>query len=193
MFRVNIRLYESVNQTVWRLVSGHIHDRSSLPNIDIGLHEGHCFYIKNLDVLVNHWECVGCQQRFTCHDNYERHVTERRCTGGQPKLVCDGGIFEHIMNSSEKVFFEGNTQFSLKACKWIECHSEQIERHIHHAFCGHGGKGVVINRKEILVDGYDSKTSTIYQFHGCKWHCCPCILGSTSDKYQKTLNLENQI
>ena len=60
MSQVNIRLSESVNQSVWKLVFGHIHHRSSFPNIDIGLHEGHCFYIKDLDVLANHWECVGC-------------------------------------------------------------------------------------------------------------------------------------
>ena len=52
---------------------------------------------------------------------------------------------------------------------------------------------MVIKEKEILVDGYNPETSTVYQFHGCKWHGCSCITGSTSDKYQKTLNLENQI
>ena len=114
-FQVNIRLYNPVNQSVWRLIFGHAHHGSSLSNIDIGLHEEHCFHIKSLDVLANHWECVGYQQRFTYHDNYERQVTERRCNGGQPKLVCDGGKFKHIMNSSEKVFYGGNTQFSWKA------------------------------------------------------------------------------
>ena len=89
---------------------------------------------------------------------------------------------------------EENTQFSLKACKWIECHSERIGGHIHHALCGHGGERcVVINKKEILVDAFDSETLTVYRFHGCKWHGCPCIAGSTNDKYQKTLDLENQI
>ena len=132
--------------------------------------------------------------KITHYNTYERHVTERRCTGGQPKLVCNGGKFKHIMNSSEKVFYGGNTQFSLKACKWIECHSERIGRHIHHALCGHGGERcVVINKKEIVLDGHDSETSTVYQFHGCKWYGYPCITGSTNDKYQKTLNQENQI
>ena len=42
---------------------------------------------------------------WSCHDNYERHITKCRCTGGQPKLVCDGRKFKHIMNSSEKVFY----------------------------------------------------------------------------------------
>ena len=192
-FKVNIRLYEPKNQSTWKLVFGQNQFKSSLLNVDIGLYIGHCFYIKDLDVLTNHWKCVGCQQRFTQHQHYNRHVTENRCTGGQTKLICSGKKFKHIMNSSEKVFHGGNTQFSWKACKWIECHSERIGRHIHHAFCGHGGERcVVIIEKEILVDGHDPETSTIYQFYGCKWHGCPCITGS-NDKYQKTLNLENQI
>ena len=64
-----------------------------------------------MDVLANHWECVSYQQRFTCHDSYERHVTKRICNGGQPKLVCGGGKFRHIMKISEKGFYGGNTQF----------------------------------------------------------------------------------
>ena len=59
-FWVNIRLYESVNQSVWRLVFGQAHHRRSLLNVEISLYRGHCFYIKNLDVLANHWECQGC-------------------------------------------------------------------------------------------------------------------------------------
>ena len=177
-FQVNIRLYESINQLVWRLVFGQAHHRRYLMNADIGLYQGHCFYIKNLNGLANHWKCPGCQQRFTCHDNYNRHVTEKWCTGGQPKLVCDGGKFRQIMNNLEKVFYVGNTQFSWKACKWIERQSELCGRYIHHAFCGHGGKRcVVIDKKEILVNGYDPETSTVYKFYGCKWHGCPCIAG----------------
>ena len=29
--------------------------------------------------------------------------------------------------------------------------------------------------KSCIVDGFDSETSTIYQFYGCKWHGCPCL------------------
>ena len=134
-FRVNIRLYELINQSVWKLVFGQVHHRKAL-NVDIGLYQGNCFYIKNLDVLTNHWECMECQQRFSHHDNYERYVTMHRCTSGQPKLVCNGGKFKHIMNSSEKVFYGGNTQFSWRGCGRIEYQSEQISRHVHHTLCG---------------------------------------------------------
>ena len=150
-FIVNIRLYEPKNQSTWKLVFGQNQFKSYLPNVDIGLYEGHCFYIKDLDVLTNHWECIGCQQKFSQHQHYNRHVTENRCTGAQTKLICSSKKFKHIMYSSEKVSYAGNTQFSWKGCKWIDKQSELIGRHIHHALCGHEGeKCVIIDKKEIL-------------------------------------------
>ena len=85
------------------------------------------------------------------------------------------------MNSSEKVFYGGNTNFSYAACQWIEKQSELIGRHIHHALCGHGGEFYVTvkddvedREKEIPVDGYEPESKTIFQYYGCKWHGCPC-------------------
>ena len=170
-------------------------DRRSFPNIDIGLYEGHCFYIKVFDVLANHWECAGYQQRFTCDD---RHISENQCTGSQPKLIYLGEKLKHIMNSWEKVFYGGNTQFSWKACRWIEHQLELIGQHIHYALCSHGGERcVVINKEGILIDGYNSNTSTVYQFHACRWHGCPSMNDEEKHKaesrYQRTLNLENRL
>ena len=54
-FQVNIRLYKSLNNSVWMLAFGQVQHRKSLPNIDISLYEGHCFYIKDLNILANHW------------------------------------------------------------------------------------------------------------------------------------------
>ena len=53
-FQANIKLYEPVNQSAWRLVFGEAKDSSIANNVDIGLYEGHCFYIKELDILTNH-------------------------------------------------------------------------------------------------------------------------------------------
>ena len=198
-FQVNIRLYEPMDQSTWKLVFGQNQFRVSRSNLDIGLCEGHCFFIKDINLLANHWECVGCQQRFTRHDSYNRHVTEKRCTGGHPKLLCPGEKFKRIMKSSEKVFYGGNTQFSFKGCKWIEKQSENIGEHIHHALCGHGGERCVTyttplgNEVEIMVDGFDPKSSTVYQFHGCKWHGCPCQGIPNHPKYQRTIERDNFI
>ena len=44
----NIRFNEPVNQSAWRLVFGEAPDSSIANNVDIGLYEGHCFYIKEM-------------------------------------------------------------------------------------------------------------------------------------------------
>ena len=125
-FKVNIRLFELAkeSETVWRLVSGKNQFRKNLPCVDIGLfvyedHEkeqsekdkrdsrqGHCFFIKDIELLTKTWECGGCRQRFNRHDNYNRHITSGTCDGGKTKLLCIGTKFRRIMNSSEKDFME---------------------------------------------------------------------------------------
>ena len=122
--------------------------------MNIGLYEGHCFYIKDLNGLTQHWECDGCEQRFNRHDNYNRHVTENLCSGGKTKLICKGGKFKHIMNSTEKVFYGGNTQFSYVGCRWIEKQSADTGKHIHHALCGHGVSALwrLMEKRFLLMD-----------------------------------------
>ena len=213
---------EKESETVWRLVSGKNQFRKNLPCVDIGLfvyedHEkeqsekerergeadkrdsrqGHCFFIKDIELLTKTWECGGCGQRFNRHDNYNRHITSGTCDGGKTKLICPGGKFERIMNSSEKVFYGGNTNFSYAACQWIEKQSELIGEHIHHALCGHGGEfSVKIGGKKFFVDGYEPKTRTIFQYYGCKWHGCPCRKERNSldeERYSKTIYLEEKM
>ena len=75
-FKVNISFYEPKDQSTRKLVFGQSQFKSSLPNVDI---KGHCFYIKDLNVLTNRSECIGCQQRFNQHQHHNRHVTENRC------------------------------------------------------------------------------------------------------------------
>ena len=232
-FKVNIRLFEpreNEDKTAWRLVFGKNQFKKNLPCVDIGLfvyedhdekqaekdnrysRQGHCFFIKDIELLTKTWECVGCRQRFNRHDNYNRHVTGGTCGGGKTKLICPGEKFEQIMNSTEKVFYGGNTKFSYAACQWIEKQSELIGRHIHHALCGHGGEYYVhlyagkeknSHAREIPVDGYEPKSNTIFQYHGCKWHGCPCQKRKernsleealiAEQRYAKTIELEKKM
>ena len=216
-FKVNIRLFELAKEskTVWKLVFGKNQFKKNLPCVDIGLfvygdydededeednenpRRGHCFFIKDIELLAKLWECAGCKQRFNRHDNYNRHVTGGTCGGGKTKLICPGTKFRRIMNSSEKVFYGENTNFSYAACQWIEKQSELIGKHIHHALCGHGGEfSVKIGGKKIFVDGYEPKTRTIFQYHGCKWHGCPCQKERNSldeKKYSKTIELQEKM
>ena len=216
-FKVNIRLFELAKEskTVWKLVFGKNQFKKNLPCVDIGLfvygdydededeedkrdsRQGHCFFIKDIELLTKLWECGGCGQRFNDHRNYNRHVTGGTCGGGKTKLICPGTKFRRIMNSSEKVFYGENTNFSYAACQWIEKQSELIGKHIHHALCGHGGEfSVKIGGKKIFVDGYEPKTRTIFQYHGCKWHGCPCQKERNSldeKKYSKTIELQEKM
>ena len=216
-FKVNIRLFELAkgSKTVWKLVFGKNQFKKNLPCVDIGLfvygdydededeedkrdsRQGHCFFIKDIELLTKLWECGGCGQRFNDHRNYNRHVTGGTCGGGKTKLICPGTKFRRIMNSSEKVFYGENTNFSYAACQWIEKQSELIGKHIHHALCGHGGEfSVKIGGKKIFVDGYEPKTRTIFQYHGCKWHGCPCQKERNSldeKKYSKTTELQEKM
>ena len=218
------------SKTAWRLVFGKNQFKKNLPCVDIGLfvyedhdeepsekdnrysRQGHCFFIKDIELLTKTWECVGCRQRFNRHDNYNRHVTGGTCGGGKTKLICPGEKFERIMNSTEKVFYGGNKKFSYAACQWIEKQSELTGRHIHHALCGHGGEYYVhlyagkeknSHAREIPVDGYEPKSNTIFQYHGCKWHGCPCQKRkernspeeeiSAEQRYAKTIELEKKM
>ena len=218
------------SKTAWRLVFGKNQFKKNLPCVDIGLfvyedhdeeqaekdnrysRQGHCFFIKDIELLTKTWECVGCRQRFNRHDNYNRHVTGGTCGGGKTKLICPGEKFERIMNATEKVFYGGNKKFSYAACQWIEKQSELIGRHIHHALCGHGGEYYVYlyggkeknsHAREIPVDGYEQKSNTIFQYHGCKWHGCPCQKRkernsleeerSAEQRYAKTIELEKKM
>ena len=216
-FKVNIRLFELAkgSKTVWKLVFGKNQFKKNLPCVDIGLfvygdydededeedkrdsRQGHCFFIKDIELLTKLWECGGCGQRFNDHRNYNRHVTGGTCGGGKTKLICPGTKFRRIMNSSEKVFYGENTNFSYAACQWIEKQSELIGKHIHHALCGHGGEfSVKIGGKKFFVDGYEPKTRTIFQYHGCKWHGCPCQKERNSldeKKYSKTIELQEKM
>ena len=209
------------SKTVWKLVSGKNQFRKNLPCVDIGLfvyedhdreqsekdkrdsRQGHCFFIKDIELLTKTWECGGCGQRFNRHDNYNRHLTGGTCDGGKTKLVCPGEKFERIMNSSEKIFYGGRKNFSYAACQWIEKQSELIGKHIHHALCGHGGEFCVEVKDEerdwvedIPVDGYEPESKTIFQYHGCKWHGCPCQKERNSleeKRYTKTIDLEKKM
>ena len=91
---VNIMLYEPKKDrgkdagSIWWLVYGKIQHKSDLPTINMGLLGGHCFYIKEIDVLCKRWECKDCGQIFTRNENSIRHLKYDRCAGGKTKIIC---------------------------------------------------------------------------------------------------------
>ena len=104
-----------------------------------------------------------------------RHLKAEKCTGGKTKIICPGSKFKHILNSSEEVFYGGDTKLSYTACQWIEAQATETGKHIHHKMSGHVGERMVmvwvsnnIGEKEpvsFLVDGYEPETNAVYQFH----------------------------
>ena len=209
---INIMLYQPSKESgkdagkTWRLVYGKIQYRDTLPTINMGLFKGHYFYINKIDVLCQNWERKGCKQIFKQSCHLTRHLKEDTCTGGKTKLICSRRKFKRILNSSEKVFYGGETGFSYSACQWLEHMSEKTGRHIHHKMCGHGGERQVTvwylnsNGKRDYTtypaDGYEPETRTVYQFHGCKWHGHNCIKDRTSsqrERYLDTLTIDRLI
>ena len=140
-------------------------------------------------MLCKRWECKGCKEIFTRNEDLRRYLNDERCTGGKTKLICSGGSFKHILNSSEKVFYGGDRKFSCITCQWTEAQVIEAGKHIDHKLCKHGGERMVKvwvlndkNDKEaayFLVDGYEPETNTVYQFHGCLWQGHTCLKDRT--------------
>ena len=66
----------------------------------------------------------------------------------------------------------------------------------------YAGKEKNSHAREIPVDGYEPKSNTIFQYHGCKWHGCPCQKRKernsleealiAEQRYAKTIELEKK-
>ncbi|XP_065222349.1 uncharacterized protein LOC135846916 [Planococcus citri] len=93
------------------------------------------------------------------------------------------------------VLKEIRDQFSKVSIGWLESFNND---NIAHAT--NGGEVQICGAK---VDGFDSTTNTVYQFHGCFWHGCPeCFDDDTinhvtnermTDLYQKTMGRTEQL
>lgn len=90
--------------------------------------------------------------------------------------------------SFERVFY-GKGQTSASAVRELERAGKQLGRHIHHALCGHAGELWI---EGAPVDGYDPKTLTVFQYHGCHWHgrkhCFPNTPGKITAHWETREN-----
>ena len=138
--------------------------------MNIGIVEGHCYLIKDLEGLCKIWRCTKCGVAFNRASNLKRHKTEVDCSP-EPKVICEGKRVEGILSASDKVFYGTRSGISLKASQWIAsgglcpldppptggfAPSTPLDppRHIHHAYCGHGGERTVeVRGKRVRVDG----------------------------------------
>lgn len=66
--------------------------------------------------------------------------------------------------------YRASGTFSRKSIEWLLYIEKNLERKICHA----GRQKEVRLPEGYLVDGFDPVDNTVYQYHGCFWHGCPC-------------------
>jgi hypothetical protein len=70
------------------------------------------------------------------------------------------------------------SQNSFEAYRWLTYVSKANSIDIRTAF-NEGEKR--LGRRQIPVDGWDPKSKTVYQFHGCFWHGHDCWMTQEND------------
>ena len=166
---VGIRAYLPVRQENgdinWHLVRN---PSDKLKNIiTIGIYEGHAFLIKDIKKLAKTYVCNDCGAQFTQACSLQRH--ERTCRKGETEIICQEEKLAPPLSKYDMTFYDKG-HISKPSIEWLEKTAKQLKIHIHHAMCGHGGERHVLGAP---VDGFEPKTCTVFQFHGCWWHGCP--------------------
>ena len=144
------------------------YDKIGFPNMTVGLHASHAFLITDINKVTNNYTCGKCSARFTRADNLIRH--EKTCTHGKTIVACPGKQIKAPDSAYESAFYPP-TNFGYNAIRWIEHEARQRGIHIHHQLCGHGGERLVAGA---YVDGYHLESKTVFQYHRCHFHGCPC-------------------
>ena len=86
--------------------------------MNIGIVEGHCHLIKDLEGLCKIWRCTKCGVAFNRASSLKRHKAEVDCSP-EPKVICEGKRVEGILSASDKVSYGTRSGISLKASQWI--------------------------------------------------------------------------
>ena len=166
---LGIRVYvpERVDykEVVWHLTRN---PASQFKNVMvIGVFKEHAFLIKDITKLAKTYACTHCNARFTQSGSLQRHA--ERCAQGKTVIDCPGEKVEAPQTAYEKAFYPKH-QASKESIQWLEYVAKHWKIPIHHAMSGHGGERWIEKRP---VDGYNPKTKTVFQYHGCHWHGCP--------------------
>ena len=174
---LGIRVYQPVRvegEVVWHLRRNPPAKQTNI--LTIGIYEGHAFVIKDIAKLANMYACVHCRARFTQACNLQGHT--ERCPQGKTVIKCPAERVEAPQTAFEKAFYPKHTA-SPESLRWLEQEAARRKIHIHHATCGHGGERFI---ERAPMDGYDPKTRTVFQYHGCHWHGCRKCYPNDRDK-----------
>ena len=169
---IGIRVYEPERQENGE-IRWHLSRNPSdkLKNImTIGIHEGHAFLIKDITKLAKFYVCNDCQGRFTQACHLQRHT--KTCNQGETEIKCPEEKIKKPLTKYEEAF-NSFIKTSPQCHEWLEKEEKRLGFHIHHASCGHGGERCLLGSP---VDGYEPKSRTVFEFHGCFYHGCPrCV------------------
>lgn len=142
---------EGTGEVIWHLTrnpSGVLKDV-----LTIGIYEGHTFFIKDITKLTKTYVYIHCRARFTQPCNFERH--SKTCAQGKTTIECPNERVEALQTAYEKALYPQNTA-SKESIRLLEQESKNRK-----------------NSHSSPVDGCDSKTRTVYQYHGFYWYSCP--------------------
>ena len=133
---------------------------------DIGIYIGHAFLIKDITKQAKTYVCNNCQARFTKACNLQRHA--KTCPKGRTIIECPNEKVKAPPPVYERTFYN-ESQSSQLAVSWLEKMGKQLGIHTHHAMCRNGCVRWILRAP---VDGYATKSGTIFQYHGCWGHRC---------------------
>ena len=162
---LGIRVYEPEQvedaKVVWHLRRNPPAQLKSI--LIIGIFGGHAFVIKD---IAKTYACTHCYARFTQAGSLQRN--SQTCCQGKTIIDCPGEKVEAPQTYFEKASYPKHSA-SKESLRGLDQEAKRRKIHIHHAAWGHGGEQWV---ERANVDGYDPKTRTVYQYHGCYWHGC---------------------
>ena len=119
-----------------------------------------------------------CSLPCKIHSSLQPSTAYRKVRPREDGDDCPAERVEAPQTAFEKAFYPKHTA-SPESLRWLEQEAARRKIHIHHAACGHGGERWV---ERAPVDGYDPKTRTVFQYHGCHWHGCRKCYPNDRDK-----------
>jgi hypothetical protein len=101
-----------------------------------------------------------------------------------------------ILSASDKLPKEskGNTASSKKEIQWVQLLEKEFNIKLQYND-GINKQFAIVgpNKRLIKFDGYDPRTLTVYEFHGCKYHACQECKYTDTETYKKTIERERFI
>ena len=115
--------------------------------------------------------CMAIYKTVHLREYFEEDGEERTVRGRLTKEEREGLVFQSTDFARVTLPIYGGCAdtFSLEAIRWLETRAYFDDVRIQHALNGGEYK---VPETPYFVDGYDSRSRTIYSYHGCIFHGC---------------------